>query len=132
MKIKIIKTGAAFTNSEGRVVAPPKDTHVDVDDALGQGLLDAGMAEAVKQEEGQQEDLTSAQPVEGQAAAPNATEAAEREAQERGVDLAQVDGTGADGRITQSDVIQYAKAQEERESSRPSETTASAGPEETR
>ena len=126
MKVKILKSGISFTNSEGRIVAPLKDTHVEVADGTGQGLVDGGFAEKVGDSEVEE------QPVEGQAAAPNATEAAEREAEERGVDLAKVDGTGADGRITQSDVIQHAKAQEERESSGPSETTASAGPTESR
>jgi pyruvate/2-oxoglutarate dehydrogenase complex dihydrolipoamide acyltransferase (E2) component len=36
---------------------------------------------------------------------PNATQAAEQKAQELGVDLSQVQGSGAEGRITVRDVI---------------------------
>jgi pyruvate/2-oxoglutarate dehydrogenase complex dihydrolipoamide acyltransferase (E2) component len=43
----------------------------------------------------------------------DATDAARREAKERGVDLTQVEGTGSDGRIIVSDVIEAAEAMEE-------------------
>jgi pyruvate/2-oxoglutarate dehydrogenase complex dihydrolipoamide acyltransferase (E2) component len=42
-----------------------------------------------------------------------ATDAARREAQERGVDLTKVEGTGSDGRIIVSDVVEAAEAMEE-------------------
>jgi pyruvate/2-oxoglutarate dehydrogenase complex dihydrolipoamide acyltransferase (E2) component len=42
-----------------------------------------------------------------------ATDAARREARERGVDLTQVEGTGSDGRIIVSDVVEAAEAMEE-------------------
>src|ERR687896_560499 len=41
-----------------------------------------------------------------------ATDAARREARERGVDLTMVEGTGADGRIIVSDVVEAAEAME--------------------
>ena len=43
----------------------------------------------------------------------DATDAARREAKERGVDLTKVEGTGSDGRIIVSDVIEAAEAMEE-------------------
>jgi pyruvate/2-oxoglutarate dehydrogenase complex dihydrolipoamide acyltransferase (E2) component len=43
----------------------------------------------------------------------DATDAARREAKERGVDLTQVEGTGSDGRIIVSDVVEAAEAMEE-------------------
>jgi pyruvate/2-oxoglutarate dehydrogenase complex dihydrolipoamide acyltransferase (E2) component len=42
-----------------------------------------------------------------------ATDAARREARERGVDLTQVEGTGSDGRIIVSDVVEAAEAMED-------------------
>jgi len=42
-----------------------------------------------------------------------ATDAARREAKERGVDLTQVEGTGSEGRIIVSDVVEAAEAMEE-------------------
>jgi pyruvate/2-oxoglutarate dehydrogenase complex dihydrolipoamide acyltransferase (E2) component len=42
-----------------------------------------------------------------------ATDAARREAKERGVDLTQVEGTGSDGRIIVSDVVEAAEAMED-------------------
>ena len=42
-----------------------------------------------------------------------ATDAARREAKERGVDLTNVEGTGSDGRIIVSDVVEAAEAMEE-------------------
>ena len=42
-----------------------------------------------------------------------ATDAARREAKERGVDLTRVEGTGSDGRIIVSDVVEAAEAMEE-------------------
>ena len=42
-----------------------------------------------------------------------ATDAARREARERGVDLTKVEGTGSDGRIIVSDVVEAAEAMEE-------------------
>src|SRR5215208_5779856 len=42
-----------------------------------------------------------------------ATDAARREARERGVDLTQIEGTGSDGRIIVSDVVEVAEAMEE-------------------
>ena len=42
-----------------------------------------------------------------------ATDAARREAQERGVDLTKVEGTGSEGRIIVSDVVEAAEAMEE-------------------
>jgi len=42
-----------------------------------------------------------------------ATDAARREAQERGVDLTKVEGTGSEGRIIVSDVVEEAEAMEE-------------------
>src|SRR5215210_291188 len=44
-----------------------------------------------------------------------ATDAARREAKERGVDLTKVEGTGSDGRIIVSDVVEAAEAMEEGE-----------------
>jgi pyruvate/2-oxoglutarate dehydrogenase complex dihydrolipoamide acyltransferase (E2) component len=41
----------------------------------------------------------------GQQQQPNATQAAEQKAQELNVDLSQVQGSGAEGRITVRDVI---------------------------
>ena len=43
----------------------------------------------------------------------DATDAARREAKERGVDLTQIEGTGADGRIIVSDVVEAAEAMED-------------------
>ncbi len=43
----------------------------------------------------------------------DATDAARREAKERGVDLTKVEGTGSDGRIIVSDVVEAAEAMEE-------------------
>jgi pyruvate/2-oxoglutarate dehydrogenase complex dihydrolipoamide acyltransferase (E2) component len=45
----------------------------------------------------------------GQQQQPNATQAAQQKAQELGVDLNQVQGTGAEGRITVRDVIGASK-----------------------
>src|SRR5215212_2879611 len=42
-----------------------------------------------------------------------ATDAARREARERGIDLTKVEGTGSDGRIIVSDVVEAAEAMEE-------------------
>jgi pyruvate/2-oxoglutarate dehydrogenase complex dihydrolipoamide acyltransferase (E2) component len=42
-----------------------------------------------------------------------ATDAARREARERGVDLTKIEGTGSDGRIIVSDVVEAAEAMEE-------------------
>ena len=42
-----------------------------------------------------------------------ATDAARREARERGVDLTKVEGTGSDGRIIVSDVVEAAEAMED-------------------
>src|ERR671913_396705 len=42
-----------------------------------------------------------------------ATDAARREANERGVDLTKVEGTGSDGRIIVSDVVEAAEAMED-------------------
>src|SRR5215218_6100055 len=44
-----------------------------------------------------------------------ATDAARREARERGIDLTKVEGTGSDGRIIVSDVVEVAEAMEEAE-----------------
>ena len=43
----------------------------------------------------------------------DATDAARREARERGVDLTKIEGTGTDGRIIYSDVVEAAEAMEE-------------------
>src|ERR687889_333469 len=43
----------------------------------------------------------------------DATDAARREARERGVDLTQIEGTGSDGRIIVSDVVEAAEAMED-------------------
>src|SRR5687767_7006018 len=43
----------------------------------------------------------------------DATDAARREAKERGVDLTKVEGTGSDGRIIVSDVVEAAEAMED-------------------
>jgi pyruvate/2-oxoglutarate dehydrogenase complex dihydrolipoamide acyltransferase (E2) component len=43
----------------------------------------------------------------------DATDAARREAKERGVDLTKVEGTGSDGRIIISDVVEAAEAMED-------------------
>ena len=43
----------------------------------------------------------------------DATDAARREAKERGVDLTQIEGTGTDGRIIVSDVVEAAEAMED-------------------
>src|SRR5918998_6948398 len=57
-----------------------------------------------------------------------ATDAARREARDRGVDLTQVEGTGAEGRIIVSDVVEAAEAMEaeagEEESQGPAEEVA--------
>jgi pyruvate/2-oxoglutarate dehydrogenase complex dihydrolipoamide acyltransferase (E2) component len=41
------------------------------------------------------------------AAGPNATEGAIEYANEKGIDLNQVEGTGAEGRITKNDVLEH-------------------------
>jgi pyruvate/2-oxoglutarate dehydrogenase complex dihydrolipoamide acyltransferase (E2) component len=45
----------------------------------------------------------------------DATDAARREAKERGVDLTKIEGTGSDGRIIISDVVEAAEAMEQEE-----------------
>lgn len=52
----------------------------------------------------EQDQKAGAAPSENKAAEPDATDAARELAEEEGVDLASVKGTGADGRITVSDV----------------------------
>ena len=44
----------------------------------------------------------------------DATDAARREAKERGVDLTKLEGTGADGRIIVTDVVEAAEAMKRR------------------
>lgn len=48
--------------------------------------------------------IVSAQATEPQSDGPKATEAARKLAEENGIDLATVEGTGADGQITKGDV----------------------------
>jgi e3 binding domain len=53
-----------------------------------------------------------------------ATDAARREARERGVDLTKIKGTGSDGRIIYSDVVEAAEAMDDGEESEVSEDGA--------
>jgi len=55
-----------------------------------------------------------------------ATDAARREAKERGVDLTQVEGTGSEGRIIISDVVEAAEAMEDTEGGAAGEAAQSA------
>jgi pyruvate/2-oxoglutarate dehydrogenase complex dihydrolipoamide acyltransferase (E2) component len=56
-----------------------------------------------------------------------ATDAARREAKERGVDLTQVEGTGTDGRIIVSDVVEAAEAMEASEDGAADQAQEAAG-----
>ena len=56
-----------------------------------------------------------------------ATDAARREAKERGVDLTQVEGTGSDGRIIVSDVVEAAEAMENEEDGAADQAQQTAG-----
>jgi hypothetical protein len=56
-----------------------------------------------------------------QDSAGQATDAARREARERGVDLTKIEGTGSDGRILVSDVVETAEAMEAEEDAAASE-----------
>src|ERR671917_570861 len=56
-----------------------------------------------------------------------ATDAARREAKERGVDLTQVEGTGSDGRIIVSDVVEAAEAMESEEDGAADQAQQAAG-----
>ena len=62
-----------------------------------------GVAQQAQQAAGGQQQEAEAQEEE-----PDATEAAKRKAQELGVDLSQVEGTGAEGRTTVKDVTSAA------------------------
>src|ERR671917_2178372 len=57
----------------------------------------------------------------------DATDAARREAKERGVDLTQVEGTGSDGRIIVSDVVEAAEAMESEENGAADQAQQAAG-----
>src|SRR5918998_6260426 len=56
-----------------------------------------------------------------------ARDAARREAKERGVDLTQVEGTGSDGRIIVSDVVEAAEAMESEEDGAADQAQQAAG-----
>ena len=71
-------------------------------------------AQSLRRREGQDAELEMAEPEAGGGDASRtveATEAARRKAEEMGVDLIEVRGTGADGRITVEDVKNRAKAE---------------------
>jgi pyruvate/2-oxoglutarate dehydrogenase complex dihydrolipoamide acyltransferase (E2) component len=76
---------------------------------MDQAAQDAGVEDAVNEaaQQTSQQMHQFAQGVAGQAQQeqPNSTQAAENKAQEMGVDLSQVEGSGAQGRITVRDVI---------------------------
>ena len=76
-------------------------------DAAGQAAQQGQQVAGQAAEQGQQAAGQAAQQAGGgqQQQQPNATQAAEQKAQELGVDLSQVQGSGAGGRITVRDVI---------------------------
>jgi pyruvate/2-oxoglutarate dehydrogenase complex dihydrolipoamide acyltransferase (E2) component len=81
--------------------------------ALFQELMDnySAMEEAI---DGAQKNVTKLNTYQIQRQGEvEATDAARREAKERGVDLTKVEGTGSDGRIIVSDVVEAAEAMEE-------------------
>ena len=76
-------------------------------DAAGQAQQQAGQAaQGVQETAGQA--AGQAQDAAGQAQDLNITDAAKQKADELGVDLSQVEGTGAEGRITVKDVTSAA------------------------
>ena len=99
------------------------DSYTELEGSMDQAAQDAGVEEAANeaaQQTNQQmqqfaggadrqaEDASqngAAGQAQGQQEPPNATQAAENKARETGVDLFQVEGSGAQGRITVRDVI---------------------------
>jgi len=104
------------------------DSYMELEGSMDQAAQDQGVEDAMNQaaQQTQQQIQQTAQgaaqqglQAAGQAAQqagggqqqqqqPNATQAAENKAQELGVDLSQVQGSGAEGRITVRDVISAA------------------------
>ena len=99
------------------------DSYMELEGSMDQAAQDQGVEDAMNQaaQQTQQQIQQTAQGAaqQGQQAAqqagggqqqqqPNATQAAENKAQELGVDLSQVQGSGAEGRITVRDVISAA------------------------
>src|SRR5918995_1359797 len=96
------------------------DSYMELESSMDQAAQDAGVEDAMNQAAQQVQDtvggLTGGQQQGGQGGGgqqggqqqPNATQAAEHKAQELGVDLSQVQGSGAGGRITVRDVISAA------------------------
>ena len=73
--------------------------------AAGQAQDAAGQAAQQGQQVAQQGQQAAQQAAGGGQQQPEATHAAQQKAQELGVDLSQVQGSGAQGRITVKDVI---------------------------
>jgi len=104
------------------------DSYMELEGSMDQAAQDQGVEDAMNQaaqqtqqqiqqtaqgaaQQGQQAAGQAAQQAGGgqqQQQQPNATQAAENKAQELGVDLSQVQGSGAEGRITVRDVISAA------------------------
>lgn len=74
-------------------------------------VLGESVSTAEKRSSGEEDANTPSKPSHLRTSAPsNATPVAQRIAQERGIDLAQVSGTGPGGKITREDVEAFAKA----------------------
>jgi pyruvate/2-oxoglutarate dehydrogenase complex dihydrolipoamide acyltransferase (E2) component len=85
------------------------DSYTELEGSMDQAVQDAGVEDAANEaaQHTDQQKQQFAQGAAGQAQEeqPNATQAAENKAQELGVDLSQVEGSGAQGRIIVRDVL---------------------------
>ncbi len=101
------------TGSDGRIIIDDvKNAAEAAENGAAQQAQDAaggaaqGVQDAVGQATGQAGQIASQAGGEAKAEEVDATDAARREAEARGIDLSQVEGTGTDGRIIISDVME--------------------------
>ena len=96
------------TDAEAPAPAPNAGQGVTATGVPADAIGNAGEGEAPKSDNPDATDLARASD-EGMPDAPEATPAAEKAAEEHGVDLATVEGTGKDGKVTKADVTEAAK-----------------------
>jgi hypothetical protein len=105
-----------YTDEEGQTVRTVKDeSGTLVQLTLGEdgSILDLEIPPGTETEETTEEEQSGAERADGgeQEEEPNATQAAMQKAEQLGVDLSQIEGSGAEGRITVRDVVSAANNQ---------------------
>jgi hypothetical protein len=105
-----------YTDEEGQTVRTVKDeSGTLVQLTLGEdgSILDLEIPPGTETEETTEEEQSGAEWADGgeQEVEPNATQAAMQKAEQLGVDVSQIEGSGAEGRITIRDVVSAANKQ---------------------